>query len=147
MSSIQLLLDRGEMLDEVVQMSLPEGGDLAIITKDNATQKGNPIACLTFTVQTRDGRRDRVQAVVTLRNLLEALSGLRGRYSHLLTPLEHDGTEGESVSGLYRGVGFDAIAVREVWLLSIEGTEQMGLAKTKSQVEPMAHQLIDHHLT
>lgn len=59
---------------------LPEGGDCEIITKDHGTESGRALACITWTVQVEDGKRCRVQATVTLRNLMMAFAALRGRY-------------------------------------------------------------------
>lgn len=60
--------------------SLPEGGDLALITKDGVTSSGRALACLTFTVTLPDGSRARAQHVTTVRLLTMMLAALRGRY-------------------------------------------------------------------
>lgn len=57
---------------------LPEGGDLAIYLKPNATKGGNPGAVLTFTVQLSDGNLARAQCVVTARTLEMIASLIKG---------------------------------------------------------------------
>ena len=69
-----------ELFDELVHNSLPEGGDLQIVTKDAATVGGKPCVCISFTVQLPDGSLGRAQCVTTLRNMMNALAVLRGRY-------------------------------------------------------------------
>lgn len=60
------------------QPSLPEGGDLAIYIKKNATVNGNAMAVLTFTVQLPNGTVRRAQCPTTVANLINALAILRG---------------------------------------------------------------------
>lgn len=136
-----------ETFDKVVEHSLPEGGDLTIVTKDHATRDGNPAAVLTWTVQTRDGKYDRVQAAVTVRLLLQALHALMGRYSHLANAKETDSEPGLTLHGTHRGVAFDAIGVEQVWFVSIEGADgYKGIAKTRADAQSVAAGLIDRML-
>ena len=60
------------------QPSLPEGGDMAIYVKRNATVGGNAMAVITFTVQLPDGTLRRAQCPTTVANLINALSILKG---------------------------------------------------------------------
>ena len=146
MNKIDLLLGDAKTFDKSVSRGLAEGGDLTIVTKDNATQKGNPAACITFTVRTRDGRIDRAQAVVTVRNLLDALHSLMGRYSHLANATPHDGKPGERLSGHHRGIGFDAASMKEVWLISIEEFNGIAIGKSRDEAQAVARTLIDKFL-
>lgn len=58
--------------------SLPEGGDLAIYVKRNATVNGNAMAVITFTVQLPNGTLRRAQCPTTVANLLNVFAVLRG---------------------------------------------------------------------
>ena len=60
------------------QPSLPEGGDLAIYVKKNATVNGNAMAVLTFSVQLPNGTIRRAQCPTTVANLINALAVLKG---------------------------------------------------------------------
>jgi hypothetical protein len=60
------------------QPSLPEGGDLAIYVKPNATVGGNAMAVITFSVQLPNGQVRVAQCPTTVNNLLMALSVLKG---------------------------------------------------------------------
>lgn len=60
------------------QPSLPEGGDLAIYVKKNATVGGNAMAVLTFSVQLPNGTIRRAQCPTTVRNLTLAPAILKG---------------------------------------------------------------------
>jgi hypothetical protein len=79
---IRIILDQdgGKTYDQALKGTLQDHGDLSIITKDKGTAGGRPIVMLTFSVQTPDGTRQRVQTVTTLRNFLGAASILYGRY-------------------------------------------------------------------
>lgn len=146
MNQIDMLLGDVDTFDKVVASGLPEGGDLTIVTKDNATREGNPAACLTFTVQTRNGQLDRAQIVVTVRNLLDALHALMGRYSHLANAKEHDGKPGEHLLGRHRGVGFDAVSMPNVWLVTIEQFDGIAIGKTRQEAHAVAQAMIDKSL-
>jgi len=61
--------------------TLRDGGDLRIITKDEGTEAGRALACLTFTVEV-DGKPVRAQTVTTVRLLVTALHALMGRYGN-----------------------------------------------------------------
>lgn len=58
--------------------SLPEGGDLTIYVKRNATVNGNAMAVVTFTVQLPDGTLRRAQCPSTVANFINVLSVLKG---------------------------------------------------------------------
>lgn len=144
---IQCLFDDAATFDEVVHGSLRDGGDLSIVTKENATQGGEPAACLTFTVQTRDGKVDRAQTVVTVRNLIDALHAVMGKYSHLANAKEPDGKIGEQISDHHRGVAYDAVCVEQVWLVSVESVDGfVGMGRTKDDVKAIAEGAINASL-
>jgi hypothetical protein len=84
---MQLLLEIGQAatFDGLVHgtdgvLTLPEGADLVLATKDGATESGLPAAVLAFTVQLPDGRTARARTVLTVRLLIMTLVALRGRY-------------------------------------------------------------------
>lgn len=84
MEVLQVLLNQPDEFDRAVHgddrvPALPEGGDLALITKDQATVNGAAGAVLTFTVEL-DGKLRRAQTVVTVKNLMLALRILEARY-------------------------------------------------------------------
>ncbi len=63
----------GKIPNVALRGGLPEGGDLVIITKDNAMQSGRAAAVITFTVEVETGVMRRVQASVPVRALVAAL--------------------------------------------------------------------------
>ena len=67
MNVLNVQLNGIERFDEVISNSLPEGGDLEIITKDAGMKTGNGCVMFTFTVQLPDGSRTRAQSVTTMR--------------------------------------------------------------------------------
>jgi len=84
MESLPIKLNDAALFDATVHgrdgvRTLQDGGDLQIITKDDATHSGRALACLTFTVDV-DGKPVRVQTVTTVRLLTTAFAALRGRY-------------------------------------------------------------------
>ena len=83
MEKISILLNKAEEFDRRLKNSLPEGGDLEVITKDNATAAGAPAVMITFSVQIPDGTRANAQSVTTLKAFLGAVGVLRAKYGHL----------------------------------------------------------------
>jgi hypothetical protein len=82
MEHTTIILDdgTGKAFDHAPRNSLPDGGDLRIITKDNATTEGNAAVLLTFTVEFPDGNLHNAQTVTTVRLFLAAAAAMRGRY-------------------------------------------------------------------
>lgn len=66
MEHLQVKLNDIERVDEVIKNSLPDGGDLEIITKDDGMVSGRGIVMFTFSVDI-GGEIRRVQTVTTMR--------------------------------------------------------------------------------
>lgn len=75
----------GKAYDEALKDSLPEGGDLKAITKNDGTVQGNPIVLLTFTVQMPDGTIRKAQAATSVKLFLFAARLMAAKYGDLLT--------------------------------------------------------------
>lgn len=58
--------------------TVPECGDLAIYVKKRALTSGKAGAVISFTVQLPNGKKQPVQAVTTVTNLIAALATLKG---------------------------------------------------------------------
>lgn len=67
MEQLHVQLNSVKRFDEVIGNSLPEGGDLEIITKDAGMKSGNGCVMFTFSVQLPDGTLARAQSVTTMR--------------------------------------------------------------------------------
>lgn len=80
MEHVRVQLANDELFADCVHNSLPEAGDLMMVTKDRATKAGRPAVCLTFTVRMPSGEMQRVQCVVTGRNFANMAAAFRGRY-------------------------------------------------------------------
>lgn len=83
MEKFGIQLNDAQSFDAVLKGSLPDGGDVTLITKDNATTGGNPAVMLTFSVQLPDGSMAIAQTVTTLRNFLAAAQVLKSKYGAL----------------------------------------------------------------
>lgn len=68
MEHLQTKLNDVERFDEVIRNSLPDGGDMEIVTKDAGMESGRGIVMVTFTVRCPDGSLRRAQSVTTMRN-------------------------------------------------------------------------------
>ena len=79
-SQVSIALDAGDVFDQLVHGGLRDGGDLRVVTKNNATEGGRAAAVLAFTVELPSGGLAQVQTVVTVRNLMMVLVALRSRY-------------------------------------------------------------------
>jgi hypothetical protein len=85
MEGIRVKFSDDKLFDDCVHgtdgfLTLRDGGDLSVISKDNATEGGRPAVCLTFTVQLPDGRLARAQTVITGRLFAMLGAAFRGRY-------------------------------------------------------------------
>ena len=81
MESIAINLNDAEKFDSILKDSLPEGGDLQIITKNGATVGGQPAVMFAFSVQLPDGSLKKAQIVTTLRLVTTILRALEQKYS------------------------------------------------------------------
>lgn len=74
MEVIRVILDPAEF-DRAVHAAdaLPEGGDMKLCLKRNATVSGSPGVCINWTVQLPSGNYATCQAVVTWKALLGAV--------------------------------------------------------------------------
>lgn len=83
MEHITCTLD-AEAFDKAIQTQpdgppvLPEGGDIQFIFKPEATLKGNPAVCITFSVMMPDGTIAKAQAVTTVKCLDMVAGCIRG---------------------------------------------------------------------
>lgn len=84
MEHISLNLDDPGKFDQIIKNSLPDHGDLSVITKDSATMEGNPAVMLSFTVTLPDGKIATAQTVTTMKLFLSSLSALTAKYGHLI---------------------------------------------------------------
>lgn len=87
MESVKIVLDdgTGERYDHALRdNTLQDSGQLQIITKDVATQEGNPGILLSFGVVLPDGSIKNAQTVVTARTLVAALKVIENNYPGLL---------------------------------------------------------------
>lgn len=67
MEALRTKLNDVDRFDEVIRTSLPDCGDMEIITKDAGMQSGRGIVMITFSVQLPDGTMARAQSVTTMR--------------------------------------------------------------------------------
>lgn len=79
MESIRLVLGNDKLFGELVHGGLPQASEITICTKDDGTQRGMPAAVISFEVEI-NGKRQRVQAVATVRLLVGFYSAMKGRY-------------------------------------------------------------------
>lgn len=94
MEQLNVQLNGVERFDEVIGSSLPEGGDLEIITKDAGMKSGNGCVMFTFTVELPDGSRARAQSVTTMRMFRAIANAIVSSYDdegfrvNMVDPLE-----------------------------------------------------------
>lgn len=69
-----------DRFEYVIGNSLPDNGDLEIITKDVGLKSGRGIVTVTFTVELPDGSVKRVQTVTTMRNFRVIASAILATY-------------------------------------------------------------------
>lgn len=81
MEQLRTKLNDVERFDAVLKDSLPDAGDLEIITKDAGMVSGRGIVMFTFMVQLSDGSRKRVQTVTTMRSFRAIASAIAATYN------------------------------------------------------------------
>lgn len=67
MEQLKIKINDIARFDAIIEHSLPECGDLEVITKDAGTESGRGIVMVTFTVRLPDGAWGRAQAVTSMR--------------------------------------------------------------------------------
>jgi len=92
MIPLSLHFNAPEMFDAIIQgtaphPTLPEGGDLTLITKHDGAISGRAIAMWTFTVEV-DGKMRRAQAVTSIKLLKGALRMLDAKYNDEGFPID-----------------------------------------------------------
>lgn len=150
---MRVIFDDDEF-DRVVHGSLPEHGPehAAVVVKENATEGGNPLVCVTQVARAPDGTDYRFQTVFTARILIEVAAAVAGRFAHLGLgkPLEMEDDAPETLSETHRGVGWDAIRVPDAYVLAIEnprgGGVAQAVAKSRAAAKATAEQMIDEFL-
>lgn len=79
MEKLTVQLNNIERFDEVIKNSLPDGGDLEVITKDAGMVSGRGIVMFTFSVDV-GGEVKRVQTVTTMRNFRAIANAIVSTY-------------------------------------------------------------------
>lgn len=79
MEQLKTKLNDIKRFDEVIKNSLPDLGDLEIITKDAGMVSGRGIVMLTFTVDI-DGELKRAQTVTSMRNFRAIANAIVSTY-------------------------------------------------------------------
>lgn len=83
LEGVRIRLNDFEEFDRIISNSLPDGGDLKFISKDDGTKSGNPIIMITFTIE-RDGKIERVQSVTTAKLFIATAKALEARHPGLM---------------------------------------------------------------
>jgi len=95
MEKLELKLNKPDEWDDAIKTSLPDFGDIEIITKHGVTKGGQAGVMLTFTVQLPNGERRRVQTVTTMSLFRTVTSAFQSTYTDRGFPVE--GVGGASV--------------------------------------------------
>lgn len=100
MEILDLKLNGIDRFDEVLKDSLPDNGDLEVITKDAGMVSGRGIVMFTFTVALPDGTVRRAQTVTSMRMFRAIANAIVSTYDddgfrvNMADPLD-DGIIGE----------------------------------------------------
>ena len=82
METLTLKLSQDAIYDDLVHHGAKQASEVTICTKDVATESGRAGAVIGFLAE-HNGELVRVQATVTVRNLLIVLAALQGRYGEI----------------------------------------------------------------
>lgn len=82
MEALKIKLNNVKRFDEIIKASLPEDGDMEIITKDAGMVTGRGIVMVTFTVRLPDGTKARAQSVTSLRMFKSMADAINATYDN-----------------------------------------------------------------
>lgn len=143
---IHLMLDQdgnGKDFDRELQNTLPDGGDLKVITKSNGTKTGQAVVMLKFSVQLPGGAIRHAQTVVTARLFIDAAAAVAGCHPQSDERRWPKEQPGHKITGKHRNVGYDAVLFEKMYLVHVEGLEGISFAGSEDDATAVAHGLID----
>ena len=147
---IHIKLDKdanGEEFDRALKNTLPDTGDVSVITKSDGTPKHRAIVLIKFPCQLPDGTLAMAQTVMTAREFLGAANVIRGAHPGTEERDYSDEKVGHTVSGMHSGIGYNAVMIERVYMISIEGFEGIAIAATEDEVRAVAKQTIEEQLS
>ncbi len=141
MSSIDLSLDQdgsGEKYDRELRRTRAIHTSCRIITKANGTVEGRAIVMLVA---------GDTHIVLTARNFMDAAYAILGAHPGS-TERSFPGTEsGAMLSGVHRGVGWQAVHMEHIYVVTVEGSPGVSLAGDEATAKGLAEATIDRTLT
>lgn len=81
MEKFELKINQYDRYDEILKNSLPDFGDVEIITKDGGMTSGRGIVMITFSVQLPDGSTARVQTCTSMKLFRSVAVALAATYT------------------------------------------------------------------
>ena len=81
MEQLRVRINDAGLYDRAIKESIPELGDMMIVTKDGAMESGRSSVMVTFRVTLPDGTIQRVQAATTVKLFKMACAALTGAYN------------------------------------------------------------------
>lgn len=146
MSHIALRLDDGSGLafQSAIADALPADEILSITTIDDGTKEGEPAVAVSFPVHMPNGKTYNAVKVVTVRNFLDAASGIAGKYPKQLERRWPTKEVGHTIKGEHRGMKFEALLMEKFYIVSIKGLKgQIAIAGSETDVPAVANGMID----
>lgn len=122
---------------------LPSGENVSVITTAKGTVGGQACVLVTFDVQMPGGTIRKAQYTFTQKELLAAADAVRAAH-----PLPEDLGKPEAPAGtiirkFHDGVGWNALLVEKCYIITVEGRNEISLAFTDAEVEPVGRAAVD----
>lgn len=143
---IRLMMDdagTGAEFDRELQWTLPCGEDVSVISKANATREGRAAVLVKFPVQLPDGRVADAQYVFTAREFVSAADAVAATHPSTRDKIEPQAPPGTVIHKFHRGVGYNAVCVKKVYIVNIEGRPGISLAWDEAEVKAIGEKMVD----
>lgn len=88
MEKLELKINKPELYNAVLKDSLPDFGDIEIITKHGVTKAGQAGVMITFSVQMPNGEKKRVQTCTTMSLFRAVTAAFQSTYTDRGFPVE-----------------------------------------------------------
>lgn len=139
-----------EGFNNILKRSMPDTEDCYFITKDNGTIQGNPIVMIHFESKLPGRGKTSFgtsQKVLTVEEFLRVAEGLRVRYGDMRerTSFPKEGDE-SVVEKEFKGLKWSAMLKEKVYLVAIEGGNNLSIAGDLEEAQKIAEYLINRSL-
>lgn len=146
---VRVLLDQdghGKAFEAAMRNQIQIGDEVLFITTSKGTKDGQPSVMVMFKCQLPDESWILVRAIMTGREFSGAADAICGAHPGLSERVDSTEFHQKNVVGQHEGVGYNAVFLEEVYLITVEGCEGILIASNEDELHAMAEQAIDRQI-